>query len=320
MKSFFARLFLFAFIMTVVICCTFIVLGRAESVAKGATARTRYIYSEMNEQCLVLGSSRALHHYDPAVMAPVMGCSVYNCGEDRMGIIFNYGRLLLVKERYMPDVVVYDVEPDYDLLYGDNTVYLAQLRPYTWHEGISRLFADVDPSEKIKTLLLPYRLNNRVLQVAKDCTSGAETLYDGYSPYTGRMTALHKENLPQDHYDDTKWRYIEKIVKLCGRRTRLVFTASPQLSYGNDSVYAPLKEMCRRQGVPFLNHFCDTTFTNHHELFHNANHLERRGAEIYSKVIAREIKQALANSVPKTTNVPKAINVCGEIISDNNLQ
>lgn len=294
MKSFLKRLFLFFFIMTLATCGMFMALGWAESVAKGATARTRYIYTSMNEKCVVLGSSRALHHYDPAIMAPVTECSVYNCGEDRMGIIFNYGRMMLVKERYMPDIIVYDVEPDYDLLYGDNSVYLSQLRPYTGHESIRRLFADVDPSENIKMLMLPYRLNNRVLQVTKDCTSGAETFYNGYSPYIGRMTALHKENLPQDHYDDTKWRYIGELVKLCGHRTKLVFTASPQLSYGNDSVYAPLKEMCRRHGIPFLNHFCDTAFTNHHELFHNANHLERRGAEIYSKIIAREIKQTLA--------------------------
>lgn len=267
-------------------------LGVAEGKAGGTTARTLYVNDSLRADVLVFGSSRALHHYDPVIIGDVLHRSVYNCGEDKMGIVFNYGRYRLVSRRYVPKLIVYDVEPDYDLLSDDNTSYLSGLRRYQNQSDIRRLFVDVDPCERFKTLLLPYRLNNRVVQTLKDCLSPSDSYTFGYSPYVGSMTVFMPEKLPQDHYDALKLKYLRRLVADCNGHTRIVFTASPQLSYSSDSVYAPLRKLCMENGIPFLNHFCDTAFTNHPRLFHNANHLEREGAERYSRVIADEIKKS----------------------------
>lgn len=134
-----------------------------ESHAKGESGRLKYIHDQLKADHLIMGSSRALHHYNPQYLTPY-----YNIGEDRMGIIFNYGRLQLVEERNKVKSIIYDVEPDYDLLEDDNTTYLGNLRPYYWRDHISSIFHDVDATERFKMLFPFYPFNSRLLKLLAD--------------------------------------------------------------------------------------------------------------------------------------------------------
>lgn len=293
MGKFLKRLFLFVTVATIFMLATGLLLVQLGHRAGGATSRILYINDSMHSDVIVMGSSRAFHHYDPTIMSRTLNASVYNCGEDKMGIIFNYGRFCLLTRRYMPKVIVYDVEPDYDLLFDDNTSYITGLRPYVGNMQIRKLLADVGANEVFKSCIVPYWFNNRLQQVVKDCVA-PDYYVCGYLPYNGIMKKLVPEKLPQDHYDTLKMKYLKTLADGCSKRSHLIFTASPQLSYRSDSVFVPLKKICAQRGIAFINHFCDTTFTNHHELFYNANHLEKSGAERYSKLIAKEIKDVLA--------------------------
>ena len=292
MWKFLKHMLLFAVVVAAVLSVVGLLLDRARHMAGGATARVLCINDSMRSDVVIMGSSRALHHYDPAIMSRVLKTSVYNCGEDRMGIVFNYGRFCLFTRRYMPKVIVYDIEPDYDLLFDDNASYITELRPYVGDSRIRRLIADVGTGELFKSCIVPYWLNNRLQQVVKDCIV-PDCYVCGYLPYTGVMEKLVPETLLQDRYDALKIKYLTALADECAGRSRLIFTASPQLSYCSDSVFVPLKKFCASRNIVFINHFCDTAFTRHHELFHNANHLEKRGAERYSKLITSEIRDVL---------------------------
>lgn len=292
MWKFLKHMLLFAVVVAAVLSVVGLLLDRARHMAGGATARVLCINDSMRSDVVIMGSSRALHHYDPAIMSRVLKTSVYNCGEDRMGIVFNYGRFCLFTRRYMPKVIVYDIEPDYDLLFDDNASYITELRPYVGDSRIRRLIADVGTGELFKSCIVPYWLNNRLQQVVKDCIV-PDCYVCGYLPYTGVMEKLVPETLLQDRYDALKIKYLTALADECAGRSRLIFTASPQLSYCSDSVFVPLKKFCASRNIVFINHFCDTAFTRHHELFHNANHHEKRGAERYSKLITSEIRDVL---------------------------
>lgn len=110
-------------------------------------------------------------------------------------------------------------------------------------------------------------------------------------PYEG-CQAIIPENLPQDKHDKLKYEYLQKLITTCQQQQiQLIFATSPQLSYQSDSVFIPLKKICKAQKIPLLNHFCDKRFTKHREWFHNANHLNETGADIYSKMIAEELQR-----------------------------
>ena len=293
MKHFMLHLLRFAAIMVVMNIIINYSLNRMKRIARGTTAREMYIKDSLNTDVIILGSSRALHHYNPTIMEEVLRKSIYNCGEDKMGIIFNYGRFHIATRNRVPEVVIYDVEPDYDLLFDDKTSYISGLRPYIKDSVIRQILIDVDPTERYKTRLVPYQFNNRLQQIAKDCINPSESYISGYSPYVGEMTIFIPQDYPQDHYDTLKWKYIKRLADDCKGKSTLIFTISPQLSFHSDSVYAPLKKICKERDIALLNHFCDTTFTNNWKLFHNSNHLQKSGADLYSKIIAQEIKKVL---------------------------
>lgn len=259
-----------------------------EPKAKGEYGRAKYINEQLVADSLIMGSSRAKYHYNPLYIG-----DYYNVGEDRMGIIFNYGRYLLICERGNPKVIIYDVEPDYDLLNERNNdlhTFLGLLRPYYHHQGIDSIFSDVDKTEKYKMLFPFYAYNSRLLKVLADVVHPRQTFHKGFCPLT-HQDPLYPETEPQDKHLELKYQYLQKLVDDCKHNhTRLIFTASPQLSYGSDSVFHRFKHFCQYNKIPFINHFCDPKYTARKGLFANANHLNSKGANLYSKEIAREIK------------------------------
>ena len=285
MRKFLTKIFLLFLLLAIVYATTASIFHYLGHHAKGETARLIYIHDSLTADSLIMGSSRALHHYNPEVL----GGQFYNVGEDRMGIIFNYGRFLLLKARHIPKFILYDIEPDYDLLQDDNSTYLAQLRPYYSRRGVSDIFCDVDSTERIKMLFPFYAYNSRLMKILSDMRHPETGYHSGYLPYIG-CQAVIREDLPQDKHDTLKYKYLKKLIAVCKHdNIRLVFAASPQLSYQSDSVYHKIKQLSQQEQIPFLNHFCDGKYTQHRKLFHNANHLNSVGADLYTAEIRKEL-------------------------------
>ena len=122
------------------------------SHAKGGDTRlNNYICHQMKEECLIFGSSRGMHHYDPHIIEDSLKLSCWNCAKDGNGII-----------------LIYDVQISFDLLDGDNHQYLGGLR-YDYDEpSIDSIFWSVDKTERYKMLLNGYRYNSQWLQLISD--------------------------------------------------------------------------------------------------------------------------------------------------------
>ena len=52
-----------------------------------------YAIEQSNESLLILGSSRAQHHYNSQILADSLGLSVYNAGVSGQNIYFHYALL-----------------------------------------------------------------------------------------------------------------------------------------------------------------------------------------------------------------------------------
>ena len=101
---------------------------------------------------VVMGSSRAHHHYVPNILAESLGMKAYNAGVDGNGIVLSAGLYELMSERYTPKVILYDVEPAFDInVYaedGNDIRYIGWLRPFVSNPGICDIVTRVDPSER----------------------------------------------------------------------------------------------------------------------------------------------------------------------------
>lgn len=266
---------------------------------KGDWGRNNYIFSELKCDAVIFGSSRAIHHYDPKIVSDTLGMSCYNCGEDGMGVFLMYARYKAIRQRYIPQLVIYEVLPEFDLLLEeDNLKYLKFLRPYTNVPAVDSIAHCISPVERFKLMSEMYRYNSVFLDIVSQRYSGAsgDASDYTYSPLDGKMD-YEPPKLSQDRvftYDSLKLNCIEGLITNCmADGTQLVLTASPIYKPESDADFNPIKELCSMYQIPFINYYCDKDFCDNPEYFADGGHLNRSGAELLTSIMACEIKQIL---------------------------
>lgn len=271
----------------------------SDHIKIGGTGRDNYICNEAADEVLIFGSSRAESHYNAQLLSDSLGVSCYNCGESGCGILLNYGRLLMLLERNKPNLVIYDIMPDFDYLKReDNHKYLYRLKPHYDREGVSDIFENVDKTEKYKMISGMYRFNSSFFQNILVYLTGkaTDTGIKGFRPMKGELDPMKINSRGLDYTnvscDTLKLLYLERFInKLEG--TKLIFIVSP-LWYGQDSsVLDPVKEICSRKGILFIDYSNDKKYVHNDRLFKNGQHLNSYGADIFS----REIVQIINNNM-----------------------
>ncbi len=293
------KIAVFLSIIVLIDVVTGFVFSRLTSRATGGeTARNEYICNKTNQEILIFGSSRAIHHYHPAIITNSTGLSCYNCGQDGNGAILNYGRFHLICQRYAPKLVIYDVMPLYDLLTGeDNRKFLGWLRPYYDRDGIADIFADVDSKEKYKMVSQLYRYNSRFLQIMKDCMTTAQNdSLNGFQPLHGELDRmkLTPELIERPTPDSLKIAYLNRMIDE-NSTTRFVFVVSP-FWYGMDSsLIAPVKDLCTQRGITLLDFSNDPKYVHNDRYFVDGAHLNAMGADVFTQDVVARLKK-LGNS------------------------
>ncbi len=258
----------------------------------GYVGHHKYINDKCDKKLVVYGSSRALHHYNTKVMSDSLGFDCYNCGQDGNGILLNYGHWLMMKSRYYPQTLIYDIEPNLDFLeYDDNHRYLGWMKAYYDRPGISGIFHDIDSSESIKMMSLLYRFNFNPLDVIVDFIRPYRTIDKyGFVPLCGSLDrTMIKLDHPKRDIDQLKIKYLQKFIKERGK-TDLVFVVSPRW-YGRETKELdPVREICRAYNIPLYDYSNDAQFVYNDELFKDGEHLNAKGADVFTKRIVQTLK------------------------------
>lgn len=262
------------------------------------TGRNRYIRDSINSEIVLLGSSRCYHHFNPQVFEDSLNLSCYNCGERRMGILFMYDRLKTILKRHVPQVVIYEITPDYDLFSeSDNSVYIKDLRPYYWKDNMAKEIIDsISSTEKYKLLSRLYGYNGKVVDVIEALFSRQADYNKGQSPKLG---SINIETIPsgtenEKEYDSLKLYYINKLIDDCNENNiKLVFTSAPLLGEKHGNVFDKFAKLCVDKNVPFLNHYFDVSISLRPSMYSDAVHLNKIGSDRYSVIIASELKKII---------------------------
>lgn len=219
--------------------------------------------------------------------------SCYNCGQSGNGIILFWGWWQIIKERFKPKIIIYDINPNFDLYISeDNHKYLGWIRSEYEKEYIKKIFEDIDPTEKYKQLSFMYRYNSKFLQCLTDFMHPLfELRPDGYEPLGGEMDIMKiKSNAPKDHVnyhvDRLKLTYLNAFVEDCERSgIKLLFVASP-LWYGSKGeIYEPIKNICSLYDIRFVDYSNDKGFVHNNIMFKDGSHLNAYGANEFTKDI-----------------------------------
>lgn len=264
----------------------------------GYLGHQNYILNESKDSILIFGSSRAIHHYNAAMIEDSLGLSCYNCGQDGEGIIMYYGWWQIIKERYNPKYILYEVTTNYDVDIEDNTKHLGWLKGLYDNKAIQQEFDEIDHKEKYKMQSLLYRYNSRFHQVLIDYFHPVHNINKGFLPVYRELDPLQvRENKITDEVkkvkpeiDALKMSYFDKLLNDLGD-TRIVFLVSPTW-YGryNESLDV-IKDMAEKNDCLFLDFSCDSSFVHQDELFYDGAHMNYRGADLFTQKVIVSLKQ-----------------------------
>ena len=302
MKKYLFNIVLFFLTIVIIDFC----LGKAfdymSIYAKGGEGkRMRDICVEDCHDVLIMGSSRAHHHYVTSLLSDSLGLDCYNAGYDGNGILLAYGMFKLLTEHYKPRMIIYDVEPVFDInVYpGDNnnTRYLSLQKPFFKNPSVAQIFKDVDENEFYKVHSGMCRHNSTCITTLIDYLTVRSVDGDcGYIPLHGRMLKEpeREQGAGTAKSDMIKLRYLQRFIhETKSNDIKLIMVASPKYGSTKSSSFDIVKSYCKKANVPFLDYYTDSYFMSHKELFKESMHLNDDGARVFTNMMVKHIKEQL---------------------------
>ena len=294
MKRYLLKLGLFFVALIIVDKALGMVFSYMGNHAKGGyIGHHKYVTDKVNEDILIFGSSRAIHHYNPQIISDSLGMTCYNCGQDGNGVILFYGLWQMIKQHHKPKIIIYDVTPAFDLYEGDaNQRYLGWLRADYDRLGIKELFWDIDPIEKYKMMSMLYRYNSKFMQ---NITDYVHPLFhidsNGYFPLKGEMDTMkirkHK-NITKE-IDSLKLKYLHAFIDEADG-VRLVFVASPSFYVHRKPTHNAIKQICDKHKITFVDFSENNKYVHQKNYFKDGNHLNSKGADEFTKALIPYLK------------------------------
>lgn len=257
--------------------------------AKGGYVRHHvYVTDKANEDILIFGSSRAIHHYNPQIITDSLGMTCYNCGQDGNGIVLFYGMWQMIKERYQPKMIIYDVNASFDLFEGEsNTKYLGWLRMDYDRPGVKKIFTAIDPTERYKMMSMLYRHNSKFLQNITDYVHPFFSIErNGFLPLKGELNKMKirekKDKTENKQIDSLKINYINKLIDE-SEGMDLIFVVSPTWYDQRKSDYQPIRELCEKRNLRFVDFSNNEKYIHQDQWFKDGTHLNTRGADEFTR-------------------------------------
>lgn len=270
------------------------------SHAKGGDTKSHYyISNQSTEDIVILGSSRAIHHYIPSILSDSLNLSVYNGGVDGNGIIFLYGRLKIITNRHTPKIVIYDANTDFDIKVNDNSKYLNWLKRFYDKPGIDSLFLCISHTDKYKMRSNLYRYNTSFIQMTSDNISPKQIVKNGgYKPIYGEMnydsSYLGLDSSSTIDWDPIKYHYFIKLIELCHKKNiTLIISTSPMYKATSSDCFSPIKDLCIKYNIPFIDFYANNEISITKKYFKDSSHMNHDGATIFSSLVASKIKTIL---------------------------
>ena len=296
MKTFLSNIILFFIAFIILDKLSGVGFDYLNSHAKGGdTAHQYYICKQSNDDILILGSSRANHHYVSSIIEDSLRMSCYNCGADGNGIFLHYGRYKLITERYTPKLIIYDLVTAFDIEANDNLKYLEQLKQYAYTPSIRELFNSISTTEKYKLQSKIYQYNTKFIQMIGDNINPQQTSFKGYKPIYNTMNyepkILHDTN-NNIKIDSLKLKYLEYLIKDTQQKgIKLIFMISPQYKAKSSLAYEPAKRIIRKYNIPIFDFLTNPHISYNKKFFSDPFHLNNNGAEAYTKEILKVLQK-----------------------------
>ena len=274
---------------------------------QGDTGKTYYSLNDVNAPVVIVGSSRAAHHYVTEMIEDSLHMPAYNVARD--GCFFSYNCCVInsILDRYTPKLIIWENGTEY--LYGGISDPLESLYPYySQNKWVLRTIQEELPwTEYLRLNSNIYQYNSivhRILMRYRGRHSFSDGTIKGYLPLAPKQLkkqlGLEKEELESTTLSKSKIeRFRSTLERAQNMGVRIVVVDSPKYklrTYENLSA-SKMQEICERYGALYLDNSQIAFFLDHPELFNDAVHMNDDGAKIYTSFFLNEINHYLSDSI-----------------------
>lgn len=269
--------------------------------------KLKYLADDVNEDVVLLGTSRCNFHYVPSILADSIGMSVYNGGIDASKCIYaHYFVLNQILRHHTPEVICLELMTSDYAQADDSFDTMSFFAPYIGRsERADSVFRDAGTYWAYRISHL-YRYNAKAVSnlggLIVNRQSESENGYIPLSQFNFAPTQILSDDEPRG-VDSLKLAYVQKFIDLCKERDiKLVFMVSPSYTLVGNDAYDVLKSIAKTNDIPFLDYHTRGVFWDHPEYFRDARHLWHKGAQIYTSMFAKDLKMILNGSMVDTEN------------------
>jgi hypothetical protein len=257
-------------------------------------------------EVLILGSSRAKHHFDERILADEWGVSVYNAGFSGQGVAFARIILEQIAKYSPPKTVLLDVMP-----FEDDLDRVHALDPWYFESDILQRMpsldsgsnaAYVEPSAKTALLMsLPLlRYAGQFSRVISDKAHFGERAF--FEPIPARKDApawpALQKKLAKPKYIGFEPQLEALIDEAAKVGSQVILTFSPCFpGVDQTAILEPAARIAAQKGVPFLEFPAGgIPELNSQSYFEDYVHMNENGARLFSGYAAKTLAPLLTKA------------------------
>lgn len=264
---------------------------------------------KQRHEVVIIGDSRAHHHFDPAVLGQETGLGVYNAGVDGQSLLFFYALEQLIVTEYRPKLILLHLGPG-DLRGRQEALdRLSVLLPHVHHPEIRALLMQRSPYESIKLLSRIYPYNSMIAGLLGAAVLPAPSSDDnGYVALRGSdmPAALNAdatgdrdeaEQGPASRRDEQQHIFLRTLRRFItsarARNIATVICVSPR--WGEQPLDKRVRQLIDAEDAQYI----EITQVTHPVfrdpvLFKDPSHLNEQGARVFSKILGEELRKRFA--------------------------
>jgi hypothetical protein len=265
----------------------------------GERARADYAIRKSNADVYVMGSSRALHHYVPSILADSLKETVYNAGRPAQTMLYHLTVLKLILKRHTPKIVVLDINEDEFVFEPRKHDLLNVFLPYYRSEEIVREQVDrINPGYRYLrwSHVLPY--NSSVFAILYRSLIGRDdrNLDNGYIPKIGTSSSIIGKypGCQKPFVADTSMiRAFQEFAGICLKnKIQLIIVISPRFETSDCARkdLALVFSETKKAKVPLLDFSTDESYISNPNFMYDIPHLNREGSIKFTREIGSRIK------------------------------
>lgn len=280
----------------------------------GDDAAFAHALDNPKEDILFYGSSRAVHTYNCAIFTDSLGLSAYNCGRNASNIIYHAAIISAAFEKSTPKVVVLDISPkelSWKSGQGGDDVLSAMILPYiTTNKNFEALAKELFPKELIKAKISKlYTYNSMIASIIRNSNRTKNDNVNGYQPLHGAKVdqdpkAVDAAKSEVSDYAKQKLEFFVKTVR--DHHVPLIVIISPIYALPAPPTPSMIetKKILDKYNVEIWDYASDTAFIKK-KYFYDLVHLNTKGADLFSSLIASRMKAMGIGNKDAAINVEK---------------